>query len=446
MDDVWSWPPSEESFLEDEEGELDTSNQDSETSGDDNAEGESASGESENPLVPNETEGGEGDYECMPNDEYEDLFGEVPDDSEGIPENCNNRRIDEGEQCDDGNNEAGDGCSEACQLEESGSLMCIDIEAVTFKKHKNKEGGSGSGAGSGLGSDNDSQSNGEGEIPLNCPEGSTAANSSDVAEERAQNPPQYVNYNPNVPGAPKVFPAVDKSECPAGLTWTEVQLGPKVVGRCLDSDWLCANFEEARKTLFGEDYEVPSLDALEEAKKILEENNIPAGATEEAIRQIIEGESEEELSQEVVEAIVQYTKEEINERIVTIAIAKALEVSVCVDVKKINRPESPYPVTEGCIYCHILGMNDVMTKMLEKPVFPMENNMQAWGMSNRWGPTFSFNINTVVQSGLNTLSKPKYSYLTDKEKADLQAHMLLQDATNQLDPEADQPGTGVNAN
>lgn len=42
----------------------------------------------------------------------------------GLPVNCGNGALSEGEQCDDGNNEAGDGCSAECLVEVENELPC----------------------------------------------------------------------------------------------------------------------------------------------------------------------------------------------------------------------------------------------------------------------------------------------------------------------------------
>ncbi len=444
MDDVWSHPPSqEEESPEDSEdsGDEDSGSEDSSDEGPTEASG---SGE------PSDNDEG-GDYECIPNDEYEDLFGEEPNESENgnageIPENCGNRQIDEGEYCDDGNSIAGDGCSLDCQLEESNSLMCRDPEAVTFKKHENSDVGAGSTLDASGDGDGESDSDDSIVSGADCPDGSVGVNASDLADARAKNPPQHPNYDPNVPGTLKVFPVVDQNKCPAGTTWAEVQIGSKVVGRCFDTDKLCADFEDFRK-IGDENYEDPPADVLEEALEILEKKEIPSGSSEEEIKEIIKS-ANKEASDKLVELLEKYAKGEIDKdgiegRRNEIAVKKAFEVSVCVDVKKVKRPESPYPVIEGCVNCHIMAMNDIMSEMLGNPVFPMENNMAAWGMSNRFGPNLSFNLNAVVQSAANAISKPKYSGLTKKEESDLQANQLLQDATHQLDPNADQPDAGV---
>lgn len=444
MDDVSSWPAES-----DGEGNADNnqavapvdpiSNPNEE--GTQTAEGSSS---------PNDTDMGEGvdDYTCIPNEEFDDLFGEGAssavgsDSSPGItPANCGDKKIDAGESCDDGNTTAGDGCSESCQLEDGNSLMCQDPEAVSFKSLSSR-GGRGNAVGSG--NTNDSEEN-EGETPIGCPEGSTGASASQVAAARVSNPLQPPSYFGGAGLGLKNYPTVNNSDCPEGSESLEVKFGSKTATACIDTNWLCADFEDARRSLFGDDYnEGPPSEILEEAQKIFEEIDIPAGADAEIITQILEAENKGDTSQEAVEAMVEYTDEEIDDMLRARAFAEALEISICVEVKKINRPESPYPVTEGCVHCHVLGMIDVMSGMLEKSVSPKENNMAAWGMSNRWGPTFSFNLNVVTAILKKAVFDTEHSKLTDKQETDLKGRQILQDALNKIDPNKDHPRADVN--
>ena len=79
-------------------------------------------------------------YECVPNDTLGGILGGAQNPNTGatppeqIPVLCGNGKIDSGETCDDGNNIAGDGCSENCQKEDGADLSCKDNEAVTFKQ------------------------------------------------------------------------------------------------------------------------------------------------------------------------------------------------------------------------------------------------------------------------------------------------------------------------
>ena len=115
-------------------------------------------------------------------------------------------------------------------------------------------------------------------------------------------------------------------------------------------------------------------------------------------------------------------------------LATAIEAIICVDFQEIMRPESPYPLEEGCIDCHILAMNDILSKVLEKNVAPQQNSMMAWGTSNRWGPTIAFNLNVLIGKAKPYIAPPKYSDYSPQELTDLYIEKLKQDTTHQLDP------------
>jgi len=104
---------------------------------------------------------------------------------------------------------------------------------------------------------------------------------------------------------------------------------------------LCASFEDIRKALFGEDYQKD------------EEKNM---------------------------------------------IASSIEALFCVELIKGNKPETPYGPNENCIDCHIHGMNKSLEKVLETNVTPLANTMTGFGISNKWGPNFSFNLSTMVKA------------------------------------------------
>jgi hypothetical protein len=85
---------------------------------------------------------------------------------------------------------------------------------------------------------------------------------------------------------------------------------------------------------------------------------------------------------------------------------EAVEVMVCVNITKHNRPESAYQVIEGCIDCHISAMADSLDKALESNVTPMCNTTSSFSISSKWGPTFSFSLTMAVKAKVKTwLSK-----------------------------------------
>ncbi|QQR83516.1 hypothetical protein IPJ72_07070 [Candidatus Peregrinibacteria bacterium] len=119
-------------------------------------------------------------------------------------------------------------------------------------------------------------------------------------------------------------------------------------------------------------------------------------------------------------------------------VAAAIEAVVCVNVQTVDRPDTPYQTNEGCIDCHLLGMNTMLDDLLEYNVAPLENTFQAWGISNRWGPNLSFNLTTEVK-GKPTLP---LSYAPDVSQPDpdgVAIQNLLQDASHQIDPLAVRP-------
>ena len=319
------------------------------------------------------------EYECVPNDEITNIIesgkGKPVLPPGTIPESCGNGKVENNETCDDGNNKSGDGCSEACQLEVGTDLSCQDKDAITFKKFSalagSKKAGIAAGAGGAAGGAGPSPET----PPINCPPGSTAVEKPAQAEA-----PTTIPQNPNYPGpfvggVPKEFPPTNKTDCPPGESNVEINLAGHTESTCMPTGF-CLDFESTRIKLFGADY------AKDPMKKDL---------------------------------------------------AAAIEASVCVDVTKVKRPESPYSLNDGCVDCHILAMDDIMAKMLEKNVTPLQNSMQSWGTSNRWGPTVSFNINILTKRLIKGFVSPKYAKESEMEKANKAQQANKQNTSNQLD-------------
>ena len=352
------------------------------------------------------------DYECVSDDKLKDIIddkisggsstsgsgtstGTSADSQPGkIPKDCGNKKKDSGEECDDGNNTAGDGCSEACKLEITTSLSCRDIEAVTFKKLATDSasgtggtggtgtGGTGTGTGTGTGS-------GSGTAPpISCPPGSTATKKTPASTAP---PTQSANYpGPFVGGVLKKMPDSKKTDCPPGTSYIEVTVGAEKYGTCMSTS-ICADFDKMRFKLF------PTYKDLKAKKD-------------------------------------KTTADEAK-----LAGMEAVEAAICIKVSKVDRPESPYSTNEGCIDCHIRAMVDTMDKLLQKNVTPLENSMQSWGTSNRWGPTLSFNLNVISQRLMTPLTHHDLRpFPTDKEKADLHAEQSKSDGANQKDPNTKQ--------
>ena len=320
--------------------------------------------EEEAEEIPPEAE----EYECVPE--------EIPPQRE-IPINCGNGELDADEECDDGNNWAGDGCSEICLLEIWASPTCWDIEAVTFKQFSPP-----------LVPVSEEEAEEE-EIPITCPPGTTP-----VKKPLPQSP----NYpGPFKGGVLKNFLPSKRPDCPAGWSPFEIKIAGVTetadLKRCIPLKF-CADPDDFRDFLYT--VSMPSFVMMIPAGTVLPPDwrDLPGGHV---VRQFIE----------------------------------AIEAVICVEFKKFMRPESPYSLDEGCIDCHISAMNDVMDKMLGKNVAPLQNNMQAWGLSNRWGPNFTFDIVTSVKSLLKR-KFTKTTTLTQQEKTNLYMQDLLQE--KQLDP------------
>lgn len=299
-----------------------------------------------------------------------------------VPLNCGNKTLDKGEECDDGNTIAGDGCSESCKKETGANLQCKDTETITFKTFKVQPAVNKSA----------SSADSSNKIPLNCPPGSTATKKSSADEKKVI---QSSNYpGPLIGGVLKKFPPSKKSKCPPGMKWTQIKIGGEAVGTCFPMQF-CADPDKIREFLFGKEYE------KDPQKK---------------------------------------------------DVAAAIEVAICVNIEQIKVPESPYSVNDGCIDCHIMAMNDVMKKMLEKDIVPKQNTTQAWGTSNRWGPAFSFNLHTLIGRPTTPVIKPKNMNkatallpVPEKNNQEKQLLQTQQDAYNKKDlsKEQNQPSPVV---
>jgi len=371
-DDVYSWPKEK---TEDDSNKKDNNSQKGQVPGD----SQKNDSPSNNPSDNTQNDDPIDQFECVPEDSADENSDKDSDNDskEGVAQRgCGNGIKEGNEECDDGNQKSGDGCSNTCKSEEGATLSCTDNDAITFKKFTIKDSKKGNNKDSG----NSSATNNHDELPITCPPGSKAVKKPALTKNIILKQPK--NYpGPFVGGVLKNFPKSKKGKCPPGSKYTEISIFGKSEGTCIPHEFCTPDFKPMRKKLFGEGYE-----------------KNPA----------------------------------------KVKAAEAIEASVCVKFTKVNRPESPYPVTDGCIDCHIRAMNDSMAKLLEKNVAPLENSMQSWGTSNRWGPSVSFDLNVLVGRGINAIFTPEYDRFTAKEKADKYIKQSQQKASNKLDPNKEQ--------
>lgn len=266
---------------------------------------------------------------------------------------CGNGTLDVlmGETCDDGNTQSGDGCNQFCQEEESGSGdQCTDPDAITFKQPGGDGGTGGEGGNGGNGGDQ-------------CPPGSVPSKLPAIEGQEA-GPPQEVDQSPEYPGpylggTLKQFPDSQRPPCGpgespvditvAGETHTATNDEGEVV--CLPTE-ICADPDLARNFLAAS----PPISAPDW-------QSLP----------------EDDTRRKWVESI---------------------ESIFCVNVLKENRPTSVYNPNEGCIDCHITAMADALEKALQTNVSPLVNTTSAFQISSKYGPAFSFNLNTAAKAKL----------------------------------------------
>lgn len=325
---------------------------------------------------PNNNNTNTGNQNQTPPDQYECKPADSGDSKTAgkTTSDCGNGQIDTGEACDDGNQNSGDGCSNTCSVEPGADAMCRDIDAVNLKPFDpNKPGASSGGAG------NTNANN----APISCPPGTVAT------KIPANQPKQLLNYGgPLVGGVLRNFPVSNQPDCPPGSTPFGFDLAGQTQQTCVPNQ-LCADPNDLRDFLY----------TLAKAGN----TQLPSSW--------VDLEDDNPLKSSLT----------------------ALEASICVAIKKVNRPTSAYPVTANCIDCHIQAMNDGMNTLLSKNIAPLQNTMQSFGSSNRWGPTASFNLNVTTQSLKNFIFNPKYSGILAKKVADQAILELQQDTQKKQD-------------
>lgn len=314
-------------------------------------------------------EGGESTVpgDCVPPDDPNADKGDEPGSSYENPL-CGNKTVDilMGEECDDGNTQSGDGCSQYCKTEISGSNangsdnQCVDPEAITFKKPEQQTEGAPQGP-----RIPSAPATGTNISPLNpgalpklapqCPDGTVPKKSTSITGTEGELPPtvaQSPEYpGPSLGGTLKQYPTSNPPVCQPG----ESQFGTNDDGtpRCLPTE-LCVDPEVARTVLAA----LPPL-------------SIPNGDW----KSLPDTDPRKKM-------------------------AEAIEAVFCVNITKANRPKAPYQTNEGCIDCHITAIVDSLEKALETNVSPLINTTSAFGISSKYGPSFSFNLSTAVKSNL----------------------------------------------
>jgi cysteine-rich repeat protein len=297
-----------------------------------------------------------------------------PDDPDADPTQnplCGNGLLDVlmGEECDDGNKESGDGCNQYCQIEAAGANdQCIDPEAVTFREAEDGD-------------------------ETECPPGSVPSKVPALIGEEA-GPPKEVPQSPEYPGpflggTLKQFPASNRPPCGPGESTVDITVAGETHAAedddgnplCIPTEF-CADPDIARTFLAA----LPPLSILEGDWKALPDDDI---------------------RKEWVESI---------------------EALFCVNLIEHNRPQAPYQLIEGCIDCHITAMVDALEKALETNVTPLQNTTSAFGISSRYGPSFSFNLDTAAKA------KIKYQSSTTTRDAIKKANENEDKAQKQNNP------------
>jgi len=266
---------------------------------------------------------------------------------------CGNGSVDVflGEMCDDGNKISGDGCNQLCQMELGGSnLSCQDPEAVTFKEPEVVQ-----------------------KQLAACPPGSVPKKIDASLKEEAPQAEQFSSYpGPSIGGTLKQFPNSERPICGPGESPVEIKVGgeTKVATdgngdpRCIPTN-VCSDPDKARSIFAATAFPFP-IGAITAAEwKDLPEDH--------PVRESLE----------------------------------SIEALYCVNVSKVNRPLTPYAMNEGCIDCHITAIVDSLEEALTTNVTPLENTTSAFGLSSRFGPTFSFNLITTLKPKLKLTSPEK---------------------------------------
>ena len=312
---------------------------------------------------------------CVPPDDPNADLGDGPGSDYENPL-CGNGTVDilPPEECDDGNVTSGDGCNQYCRIEVNGSSdICTDPDAVTFRQPGAAGAGENS-AGTGGNANNSS--------PFECPPGTVPARSGITGAEGqlAEAVPQREEYpGPNIGGTLKQFPASERPPCGPGET--NMQIDPDKEPICWPTEF-CADPDIVRGVLAA----LPPFSVPNGNWKSLPEDS--------ATRQLIED----------------------------------IQALFCVNITEQNRPQSPYQRIEGCVDCHISAMTDALEEALQTNVTPLKNTTNAFGISNAFGPAFSFDLNTA------TKTKVKYQQTDTAKENKVEADTNLKESREENEP------------
>ena len=403
VDDIYSFPTDE-----DDEDTKSTPAADTETDTDTESDTETDTEiDTDDGVTGEETTTPGSEPECVPADDPNADLGNNPGATPSP--NCGNSILDVlfGEQCDDGNNNSGDGCNQYCMLEDSGAGlgssgdMCIDNEAVTFQNPSDSGGNSGNDSGS---SDDESK-----ETENICPPGTFPKKEISITGPEAPDSngvPQSENYpGPFIGGTFKEYPPSNRPNCPEGYSELDIKTA-NIVDKTEKGD---LEYVGESESVFEKPVCIPTefcvspdviRDFLATSFFAVPGGNWRLLPAKNPIRQKLE----------------------------------AIEAVFCVELIKHTRPETPYRPDEGCIDCHIRAIVDSLNKALDTNVTPMINTTSSFGISSRWGPNMSFNLTTAIKQKLKlALPDPR----TIEEKVD--------EAINKTKSETDipEPATSI---
>ncbi|GEM_PF-2917644 len=316
--------------------------------------------------------------DCVPPDSPD----AIPPSPGEIPRACGNNVLDRGEQCDDGNRVSGDGCGNTCRLEDVGTILCRDPEAITFRDFKPAPPASGGGTAGGGGSTSASEPAAS-DSSSECPAG-TRPRQGLAHDVQRQGLPQSPHYpGPFVGGVLKNIALTIPPPCPPDESPIQIQYANSTSSTCVPTKW-CANPDDVKSLM-------------------------------DKVRKAVLGAAWADNTD-------------------TKKIGDSIEAIFCVNVTTANRPESPYSLNEGCVDCQIRSMVTTLDKLLQYQIAPMENTRNAFGISNRWGPQFSFDLNLSMPSNPEIKFNEKVDAL---KQADAALNKIEQDRVHGSDPNTD---------